>query len=70
MLAAGNAKANARQAPPPQLEPRQFADVAAGTVVGLKQFERLYVVRVAENYMMANARKMYATSRYKKSEQK
>lgn len=48
------------KAPAPQRTPREFADVAAGTLEGLKPFERLYVVRVAENHMMADARKILA----------
>lgn len=48
------------KAPPPRSEPRAFADVAAGTLTGLKPLERLYVVRVAENHMMADVRKLLA----------
>lgn len=47
------------KAPPPLREPRD-ADVAAGTLEGFKPFERLYIVRVAENHMMADARKILA----------
>lgn len=48
------------KAPPPMREPREFADVAAGTLEGFKPFERLYIVRVAENHMMADARRILA----------